>query len=334
MDELTSILDGPRAQNAFVVRSVLAPPWAIRVQDEAPLTIVAIVRGAAWVRFDDGDVNLARAGDVVILRGDHPYEVADALDTPVAIIIHPDNRCTTLDGVELKDAMTLDVRTWGTGDHPNATVMLTGAYQLVGDIDQRLLAVLPRRIHLTAGRVQPAIVELLSEELDKEQPGQQAVLDRLLDLLLISTLRTWFDDAGDQAPRWYRAHRDPALGPALRLIHHHPAKAWTVASLAAAVGCSRSVFARRFTELVGQPPMHYLTEWRISLAADALSESGVGLAELAMRVGYATPFALSNAFKRERGMSPTEHRRRTAGKPPWPENSRPLSAPTPSKDSP
>ncbi len=310
VDELGSVLDGPRAQNAFVVRSVLAPPWAIRVQDEAPLTLVAIVRGAAWIRFDDGEVGVARAGDVAIVRGNDPYEVADAVDTPAAIVIHPDNRCTDLAGVELKDAMTLGVRTWGTGDHPNATVMLTGAYQLAGDIDRRLLAVLPRRIHLPAARVESAIVELLGHELDKERPGQPAVLARLLDLLLIRSLRTWFDDAGEHAPLWYLAHSDPAIGPALRLIHHHPADPWTVASLAARVGCSRSVFARRFHQLVGQPPMQYLTEWRLSLAADALREPGLGLAELASRVGYATPFALSNAFKRVRGMSPSEHRRR------------------------
>jgi AraC-like DNA-binding protein len=250
---------------------------------------------------------------VAILRGDQPYDVADAPDTPATIVIHPDNRCTTLDGVELKDAMTLGVRTWGTGDHPDATVMLTGAYALSGDIDQRLLAALPRRVHLPAGRVSSAIVSLLNDELDKEQPGQQAVLDRLLDLLLISSLRTWFDDAGEQAPRWYRAHRDPVIGHALRAIHQHPAEPWTVASLAAEVGCSRAVFARRFTELVGRPPMGYLTEWRLSLAADALREPGLGLAELAARVGYATPFGLSNAFKRTRGMSPSEHRRRSAG---------------------
>lgn len=309
MDELTTVLDGPRAQNAFVVRSVLAPPWSIRIADEAPVTAIAIVRGEAWVRFDDGDTGVARAGDVVIVRGDDPYVVSDAPDRPAAIVIHPDNRCTTLDGVELKDTMTLGVRTWGTGDHPAATVMLTGAYQLAGDLDRRLLDSLPRSIHLPAPRVAASIVDLLGAELDKDQPGQQAVLDRLLDLLLISSLRTWFDDAGDDAPRWYRAHRDPVVGQALRLMQHRPAEPWTVASLASTVGCSRAAFARRFHVLVGQPPMQYLTDWRLSLAADALREPGVGLAQVAAQVGYGTPFALSAAFKRVRGMSPSDFRR-------------------------
>lgn len=312
MDELTSVLDGPRAQGAFVVRSVLAPPWAIRVQDEAPLTVVAVVRGTAWVRFDDGETAVSRAGDVTILRGDEPYEVADAVTTPASVVIHPDNRCTTPDGVELKDAMTLGVRTWGTGEHPDATVMLTGAYQLAGELDRRLLAALPRRIHLPAEAAASPIVDLLGHELGKDQPGQQAVLDRLVDLLLISSLRTWFDDAGEGAPQWYRAHRDPLVGPALRLIQQRPSEPWTVGSLAAAVGSSRAVFARRFHELVGRPPMQYLTDWRLSLAADALRDPDVGLAAVASQVGYSTPFALSNAFKRVRGISPSEFRRRTA----------------------
>lgn len=308
MDELTTVLDGPRAQNAFVVRAVLAPPWALRIQDEAPVTIVAVVRGTCWVRFDDGEAAVAHAGDVAILRGPEPYVVADSPDREPEIVIHPGQRCTTIDGIDLHDIMTLGVRVWGNADDEHATVMLTGSYQLDGDIDRRLLAALPRRIHLPAEHVATSIVALLGEEISKEIPGQQAVLDRLLDLLLISSLRTWFDGRGDDAPRWYRAHRDPVVGHALRLIQHQPADPWTVASLASAVGCSRAAFARRFHELVGQPPMQYLTDWRLSLAADALRVPGVGLSEVAARVGYATPFALSAAFKRVRGITPKEHR--------------------------
>jgi AraC-like DNA-binding protein len=312
MDELTSVLDGPRAQNAFVVRAVLAPPWALRIQDEAPITIVAMVRGDCWVRFDDGETVVARAGDVAIMRGPDPYVVADAPDREPEIVIHPGQRCTTIDGVDLHDIMTLGVRAWGNADDERATVMLTGTYQLDGDLDRRLLAALPRRIHLDAADVAAPIVALLGDEIGKEIPGQQAVLDRLLDLLLISSLRTWFDQAGSNAPTWYRAHRDPVVGHALRLIQHQPADPWTVARLASAVGCSRAAFARRFHELVGQPPMRYLTEWRLSLAADQLREPGVGLSEVAARVGYTTPFALSAAFKRVRGVSPAAHRRQSA----------------------
>lgn len=312
VDELTTMLDGPRAHNAFVIRAVLAPPWGLRIQDEAPITVVALLRGSCAIRYDDGEVAVARAGDVAILRGPDHYEVADPPETAAAIVIHPGQRCTTLDGIDLKDVMTLGVRTWGNTADEQATVMLTGTYAPDGEINHRLIESLPRRIHLAAGGGANPVVALLEAEVTRAVPGQQAVLDRLLDLLLISSLRTWFDEAGPEAPRWYLAHRDRIVGEALRLIQNQPAEPWTVQRLAAAVGCSRAAFARRFNDLVGVPPMHYLTDWRLSLAADALRERGVGLAEVAARVGYATPFALSAAFKRERGVSPAQYRRSIA----------------------
>jgi AraC-like DNA-binding protein len=134
------------------------------------------------------------------------------------------------------------------------------------------------------------------------------VLDRLLDLLLVAALRAWFSRPDVEAPSWYRAHRDPVVGPALRLLHNQPEQAWTVAALAEATHVSRATLARRFTELVGEPPMTFLTEWRIALAADLLCEPGATVGSVAHRVGYSSPFALSTAFKRARGISPKEHR--------------------------
>jgi AraC-like DNA-binding protein len=135
------------------------------------------------------------------------------------------------------------------------------------------------------------------------------VLDRVLDLLLIAALRTWMARPGAQAPGWYRAQSDPVVGPAVRLLHDHPERAWTLDSLAAAVGVSRSGLARRFTELVGEPPMAFLTGWRMTLAADLLREPGATVDAVARRVGYGSGFALSTAFKRVRGVTPQQYRR-------------------------
>jgi AraC-like DNA-binding protein len=135
------------------------------------------------------------------------------------------------------------------------------------------------------------------------------VLDRLLDLLLIAVLRAWFARPDAEAPAWYRAYSDPVVGRALRLIHDDPAHAWTIAELAAEAGVSRAAFARRFTELLGEPPMKFLTDWRLSLAADLLLEPEATVGSVAYQVGYASPFALSAAFKRVRGMSPQEYKR-------------------------
>jgi AraC-like DNA-binding protein len=149
---------------------------------------------------------------------------------------------------------------------------------------------------------------LLAEEIARDEPGQTAVLDRLLDLLLIATLRTWFAGQETRTPAWYRAHGDPVVGRALRSLHHEPARAWTVASLAADAGVSRAALARRFTDLVGEPPMTYLAGWRLDLAADLLRHSDDTIGAIARRVGYGSAFALSAAFKRARGISPRGYR--------------------------
>jgi AraC-like DNA-binding protein len=134
------------------------------------------------------------------------------------------------------------------------------------------------------------------------------VLDRLLDLLLIAVLRAWFARPEAAAPGWYRAHSDPVVGPVLRLLHSKPAHPWTVEALAVTTGTSRASLARRFTELVGEPPMTFLTGWRLALAADLLREPGATIGSVARQVGYGSSFALSTAFKRVRGISPREHR--------------------------
>jgi AraC-like DNA-binding protein len=201
----------------------------------------------------------------------------------------------------------LGVRSWGN-DPGGETVIITGTYPLDGEVGRRVLRVLPQRVVLRSSDVDGTLVEMLAREVVQDLPGQEAVLDRLLDLLLISCLRTWL--SRDDAPGWYRADADPVVGAALRLIHHDPARAWTVDSLAREVGLSRAAFSRRLTTLVGEPPMSYLTGWRLDLAADLLLEPDATLTSVARAVEYASPFALSAAFKRVRGVSPAAHRAR------------------------
>ncbi len=311
MDAVAGLLDGPRARGAFLLRSVLDPPWSLRIQDEAPLTIVAVVRGDAWVVPDASAATRLGPGDVAILRGPDPYTVADDPATAPQVVIHPGQTCTTPDGAPVERMRELGVRTWGTRPD-GATILLTGTYQLVGEISLRLLRALPAMLVLPRASWDSPLVPLLADEIVKDEPGQEAVLDRLLDLLLIATMRAWFARPEAEAPGWYRAHGDPVVGTALRLLQHDPARPWTVATLADACGISRAALARRFNELVGQPPMAFLTEWRLALAADLLLEPGATIGSVAEQVGYGSPFALSAAFKRIRGLSPAEHRRRAA----------------------
>lgn len=307
MDALARLLDGPRARGAFLLRSILAPPWSLRIQDRAPLTLISLVEGAAWVVPDHDRPIQLHPGDIAVVRGPDPYTVADDPATPPQAVIHPGDRSTTVDGRELCDEMRLGVRTWG--HHLGGpTVLLTGTYHMRGEVTQRLLDALPALVVLRADSWDCPLVSLLNQEIVKDDPGQEVVLDRLLDLLLIAVLRTWFARPEARPPAWYAALGDPVVGPALRLLHHNPAYPWTVAALAAKTGVSRATLARRFTELVGEPPMAYLTTWRLTLAADLLREPDATVGAVARQVGYGSPFALSAAFKRVRGVSPQEYR--------------------------
>lgn len=290
-----------------MLRSTLAPPWSLRIQDEAPLTLLSMVRDEAWLVPDEGEPRRVGPGDMVVFRGPEPYTVSDDPATPPQIVIHPGQRCTTPDGTSLTEAMDLGVRAWGN-DPDGPAVMLIGTYQMRGAVTQRLLAALPPMAVVRGDTWRSPLVAVLQEEIGKDEPGQDVVLDRLLDLLLIATLRAWFSRPDAAAPGWYRAHGDPVVGPALRLLHDDLAHPWTVADLAAGVGVSRAALAQRFAKLVGEPPMAYLTGVRLAQAADLLRETDATLEAVARRVGYGNAFALSTAFKRERGVSPQEYR--------------------------
>ena len=307
MDALASLLDGPRARGAFMLRSIMSPPWSLRILAEAPITLLAMAEGEAWIVPDDGERIRLGPGDVAVTRGPDHYIVADEPTTPPDIVIHPGQRCTTVDGDDLFEELDLGVRTWGN-DPNGSAVMLVGAYEEMGDVSERLLRALPPVLSLESDQWDSPLIPLLVDEVVKDDPGQSAVLDRLLDLLLIAFLREWLARPEAEAPAWYRAQGDPVVGEALRMMYDRPDHSWTVASLAAEAGASRAALARRFHDLVGEPPMTFLTEWRVALAADLLREPDATVGSVAKRVGYSSPFALSTAFKRIRGVSPKEHR--------------------------
>jgi AraC-like DNA-binding protein len=314
---LTGLLDGARARGAFVLRTIQNPPWSVQVRDSAPLSVVAVARGTPWVVPGTGDAVRLDAGDVAMMRGPDAFTFTDDPRTPVQVVIHPGPRRTTTTGAELPEDADPGVRTWANGRQPGddgadgSSLLLIGKYRNPGEIAAGLLGALPPLLVAKATHTGSALVSLLEQETVRDEPGQDLVLDRLLDLLLVAALRAWCTRPGADAPAWYRAHGDSVVGPVLRLIHGHPARPWTVAALAARSGVSRATLARRFTDLVGTPPMAYLTAWRIDLAADLLVNSDATVDSVARQVGYGSAFALSTAFKRCRGISPQRHRDRT-----------------------
>ncbi len=286
------------------------PPWSLSIRDDAPLTLICQTHGSAAIVGASSGTTWLHPGDVALARGTEHYVFADDPATAPMVVIHPGNRCTTLSGETLKFEMSLGVRTWGNSPS-GATRSVICAYQGQSEVSARLLDVLPAVLVVRAGEWDTPLVDLLAREAGCDGTGQEAYLDRMLDVLLIAVLRVWFGRDGN-APTWWAAEQDPVVGPALKLIYNNPAHPWTVANLAAAVGCSRAVFARRFADQVGEPPIAFLTSWRLALAADLLRSSQATIGAVARQVGYSTPFALSSAFKRAYGVSPNTHRANAA----------------------
>ena len=318
MDALASLVHEVRADGALFGRSILTPPWSVRFADRTPLKLLTLLSGDGWIVPAGGDPVRLVAGEVAIVAGAAPFTATDeptgagaagaaGTPTPNLYVVYGPDGCVDGDGVAVADDFRLGVRTCGTSlDGP--TVLLTGSYQARGQVSRRLLDALPRVLVVPHEGELCAVLDLTAAEVTRNAPGQQAVLDRLLDLLLLTTLREWFARPEAEPPAWYRALGDPVVGHALRLLHDRPADPWSVATLAAETGVSRATFARRFTELVGEPPMTYLTSWRLSLAADLLARTDDTVEAIARRVGYVSGFGLSVAFKRVYGTRPSDHR--------------------------
>jgi AraC-like DNA-binding protein len=188
-------------------------------------------------------------------------------------------------------------------------VTLCGAYEIAAARTHPLVHELPELIHLAPADELRAAVGLLTTELEQPGLGSDAAVPALLELLLLYLLRRWYAEQPTTPTGWAAALRDPVTTAALRAMHADPARAWTVASLAAEAGLSRAPFARRFSMLVGRPPLTYLTWWRMTVAARLLREEDVTVAAVARRVGYASEFAFATAFRRQHGSAPGRYRR-------------------------
>jgi AraC-like DNA-binding protein len=307
MDTLGGLLDAPRARGAFALRTVMASPWSLRIVAESPLTLIAGVVGVCWVVPDEGEPVRVGPGDIAIARAPDHYNVCDSVATQPNVIIHPGQNCCDLDGNSVLESMTHGVRTWGN-DPDGSTVFLVGAYEHLSDISDRLLRALPPVISMLHAQWESPLVPLLCDEVVKDEPGQAAVLDRLLDLLVTAVMKAWFAQHDASKPEWWRFQGDRIVEHALRLMHDRPAYPWTLAELASQSGASRASLARRFHDLVGEPPMTFLKNWRMAIAADLLCQPEQTVTTVAEQVGYATPYAFSAAFKRVRGLSPQAYR--------------------------
>ncbi|MFI1223016.1 MULTISPECIES: AraC family transcriptional regulator [unclassified Streptomyces] len=301
MDVFDELLRGVRGKGAVFGRSVLCAPWSLRFTDGAYLTLCLPLRGAGWIVPEGGEPLRVEVGEAAIVRGPAPFVFTD------------DPADGT--GAGRADGDVREAR-WGLGSGPDSgpvfdcsTVLLAATYDVQAQVPQRLLRALPAALVVPDEQDCAPLRDYLETQIGRGRPGDQIVLDRLLDWMLVCTLRDWFDRPEADPPGWYGALGDEVAGPALRAMHGDPAHPWTTAELASRAGVSRTTLAKRFTELVGEGPVAYLTEWRMTLAADLLTRPELTVAAVARRVGYADAFGFSAAFKRLRGASPSAFRR-------------------------
>jgi AraC-like DNA-binding protein len=287
MDVLADLLARAHARGSVFSSLALEKPWGAAFSGRRPLTLHGLLLGDAFLETGAPQPVALAAGDLVLAQSGNPYKIVHVPGAPSTPIT--------------------DLRSAPAASDRATAELLCGAYTLEGTICDGLLGSLPRFLVLRAdeqGTALRATVELLSDEVHHDAAGQQTVLDHLLDLLLVYALRDWFARPDSEAPGWYDALDDPALGRVLRAIHSRPSAHWTVASMAQLAGMSRAAFARKFAATVGTPPSTYLTNLRMALAESALLSPSSTLSSVATSIGYTTEFAFSDAFKRHTGTTP------------------------------
>ncbi|MEU5534584.1 AraC family transcriptional regulator [Streptomyces sp. NPDC020362] len=293
-DAISAVRAGRPSSNRLRVRG----SWSVRLAPYEGAGFHVVLSGACRLVPDGGGDPVALGtGDVVLLPHGAGHVLADRAAGAAEV----------RRAVPFEEVGDRDVRPPGSGP---GVELLCGKYRLDRSRTHPLLAELPQVVHLPH-RVgdHPELrtaVDLLARELDERRPGACLALPSLLDLLLIYMVRAWMTRAETGA--WPAVLSDPVTTAALRALHSDPAAPWTAGSLASEAGVSRATLARRFSALVGRPPMTYLTWWRLTLAATRLRDSDVPLSTVAREAGYGSPYALSHAFSREFGTTPGRYR--------------------------
>lgn len=297
-DPLGEALHFLRMSGAYYCRSELTAPWGFTMPPmPGYLWFHVVTSGRLCLEAGDdrrwiqpGDLALVPHGDGHVLRSEPGAPAPDILD---------------LEREPVSDRY--EILRHGAGGA--STGLICGAVRFRHPAAANLIDILPRTIHIEASTSPKlewmrTMLQLMAAEARELRPGGEAVITRLGDILVIQAIRAWMESDPAAQAGWLGALQDPQIGRAITLIHRDPARHWTVASLAYELAMSRSAFAARFTALVGEPVMSYVTRWRMQLAAAALKDEDVTIGELADRLGYQSEAAFSRAFKRVMGMPP------------------------------
>jgi AraC-like DNA-binding protein len=305
MDALSAVLAPVRLQQTCWAFTAGRAPWGLTFRSgKTCVRFHYMVRGSAWLGVDntnEPDVALS-GGDLAVLPLGHAHVLRD----------HPRSVPVNVDDIARCDSRSL-IMQLEVGAKGPETTFVTGAFVLDDPLARQILAVLPPVIRMRPEVEQgvPSFLEnlqFISREMETDRPGSEIVLLRMADVIFIQILRAYLARVPDDGGGFLAALRDPSTAAALGAMHHRADAPWTVASLAEEVGLSRSVFAARFTQLVGEPPLGYLTRLRMQKAATLLRE-GATLANASRLTGYASEASFSHAFRQWAGVAPGAYRK-------------------------
>jgi AraC-like DNA-binding protein len=307
MDVLTEVLESIHVRSLISGRLECTAPWGLAMRGGRPAFYV-VTRGSCELKLEGASRPVALAGgDFVLLPKAQPHTIRDSARTPARPALEALKNSQNHRGCQPGGVFRL-------GGGGALTTLVGGCFQMEAGHGNPLLTSLPPMIHVrgdrgTAGQWLESTLQFIASEMASGQPGAETVVSRLADILFVQAVRAYVAEQGEHASGWLRALVDGQIGQALSLIHQHPEQAWTVEGLAARVGMSRSAFAARFAELVKEPPLTYLTRWRMTKASRLLQTGSETMSEIAGQVGYDAEAAFSKAFKRWIGTAPGTYRR-------------------------
>jgi AraC family transcriptional regulator, alkane utilization regulator len=320
MDALSDVLRAVRLSGAVYLNGEFTAPWCVEGQADAALCasflpnskrVVSyhlVTEGSCWAQLGDEEDSALEisAGEILVVPQGEMHVMGSRLDLPRA-------RSAPLNAEHLETTPG-EVMKLSFGGGGAKTRIVCGFLACDEVLGNPLLASLPRifKVDVRNGAGSAWIESSLSfaaEEAAVSRAGSATVLAKLSELLFVEAVRRCLDTLPEDEKGWLAGLRDRFVGRALSLLHSQPAHAWTVDELARQVGLSRSALAQRFSDFLGQPPMQYLSRWRLQIAAQQLRDGEKSLADVAEHVGYDSEAAFNRAFKREFGMPPASWRR-------------------------
>lgn len=308
VDPLGEALHFLRMNGTFYSRPEFTAPWGLEIPaSEDSLMFHFVTSGKCWLEVSGAKRRQVQRGDLVLVPHGRGHCLRSAAGVPTARLFDLP-----------REIMTERYEVFRHGGGGESTTMVCGVVHFAHPAAHHLLQLLPKLICIEAASSPHmewihSALRFMEDEARALRPGGEAIITRLADILVIQAIRAWIEKDPAAQRGWLGALKHPQIGRAIALIHREPAREWTVASLAVAVGMSRSSFAAHFTDLVSEPAMHYLARWRMHLALSWLKEDNAPLSEIAGRLGYESEAAFSRAFKRFIGTSPGAARRNSRG---------------------